>query len=61
MGAQSSLNSLTSTIIGSFGAMLDIDKKMGMKAKGTVKQKLATRKEIKKQVATRMGKIGGNQ
>lgn len=61
MSAQSSLNSITSTLMGSFGAMLDIDKKMGMKAKSTVKQKLAARKEINTQVSERMKTIGGNK
>lgn len=61
MSAQSSLNSLTSTVIGSFGAMLDLDKKMGMKAKGTVKQKLATRKELNANVKERMQSVGGTK
>ena len=57
MGAQSSLNSIMSSVLGSAGAVLDIDKKMGMKARSTVKNKINAISENKKLTENR--RVGG--
>lgn len=65
MSAQAELNALTGSVLGGVSSALSvgngIDKAMAKKAKDTLKQKLATRKEIRNQASNRMGKIGGNK
>lgn len=63
MGAQSELNSLSGTVISGVGSAFSvgkgIDSEMAKKAKEALKAKLAVRKQLNKQAANRMKKVGG--
>lgn len=65
MSAQSDLNAITGTVIGSVGSVLSIgkgiDSEMAKRAKETMKQKLAIRKQINNQVSNRMNRTGGDK